>query len=64
MEVNNIRFSYHNKPFIDDLSVVFQENKITSIIGPNGSGKSTLLMLLSRIYKSNEGVIKLNGKNI
>ncbi len=46
MEVNNIRFSYHNKPFIDDLSVVFQENKITSIIGPNGSGKSTLLMLL------------------
>lgn len=64
MEVNNIRFSYHNKPFIGDLSVVFQENKITSIIGPNGSGKSTLLMLLSRIYKSNEGVIKLNGKNI
>lgn len=64
MEVNKIRFSYHDETFIDNLSVVFQENKITSIIGPNGSGKSTLLMLLSRIHKSNGGVIKLDGKNI
>lgn len=64
MEVNKIRFSYHDKAFIDNLSIIFQEHKITSIIGPNGSGKSTLLMLLSRIYKSSDGVINLDGKNI
>ena len=46
MEVKKIKFSYQDKPFIEELSVKFKKNKITSIIGPNGSGKSTLLMLL------------------
>ena len=64
MEVKNIKFSYQNEPFIENLSVKFPKNKITSIIGPNGSGKSTLLMLLSRIYKTKEGTIILDDKNI
>ena len=40
MEVKKIKFSYQDKPFIEELSVKFKKNKITSIIGPNGSGKS------------------------
>ncbi|MFQ6792616.1 MAG: ABC transporter ATP-binding protein [Thomasclavelia sp.] len=64
MEVKQIKFSYQNKPLIDNLSISFKQNKITSIIGPNGSGKSTLLMLLSRIYKISAGDIYLDGKNI
>ena len=54
MEVKKIKFSYQDKPFIEELSVKFKKNKITSIIGPNGSGKSTLLILLSRIYKAQD----------
>lgn len=64
MEVKNIKFSYQNNSFIEDLSVSFPKNKITSIIGPNGSGKSTLLMLLSRIYKVKNGAVFLDNKNI
>lgn len=64
IEVKNIKFNYHDKSFIENLSVSFKSNKITSIIGPNGSGKSTLLMLLSRIYKVKDGKIILNNKNI
>ena len=64
MEVKNIKFSYQNNAFIEDLSISFPKNKITSIIGPNGSGKSTLLMLLSRIYKVKSGTILLDNKNI
>lgn len=64
MEVKNIKFGYQSKPLINDLSISFKKNKITSIIGPNGSGKSTLLMLLSRIYKASEGKIILEGKDI
>ena len=64
MEVKKIKFSYQDKPFIEELSVKFKKNKITSIIGPNGSGKSTLLMLLSRIYKAKDGTITLNDKNV
>lgn len=64
MEVKNIKFSLQNNAFIEDLSISFPKNKITSIIGPNGSGKSTLLMLLSRIYKVKSGTILLDNKNI
>ena len=64
IEVKNIEFSYQQKSFIEDLSVVFKKEKITSIIGPNGSGKSTLLMLLSRIYKIKSGTISLDNQNI
>ena len=52
------------RQIIEELSVKFKKNKITSIIGPNGSGKSTLLMLLSRIYKAKDGTITLNDKNV
>ena len=34
------------------------------IQGKTGSGKSTLLMLLSRIYKIQQGSIELDNKNI
>ena len=47
-----------------DINIQFKDQKITTIIGPNGSGKSTLLMLLSRIYKIQQGSIELDNKNI
>ncbi len=64
MEVRNISFSYGDKKFIENLSVTFKKNKITSIIGPNGSGKSTLLLLVSRILKTNKGSIIIDGKDV
>lgn len=64
IEIRNISFTYQNKPFIEELSVKFKKNKITSIIGPNGSGKSTLLLLMSRIYRLDKGNIIINDKDI
>jgi len=64
MKVKNVDFGYQDDLFIKDLSISFKKNKITSIIGPNGSGKSTLLMLLGRIYKTNDGFITLDDKDI
>ena len=47
IKVEGINFSYNkNEEFINDLSVEFENGKITTILGPNGSGKSTLLSLL------------------
>ena len=64
MKVKNLSFSYHQNPFIENLNIEFKENQITTIIGSNGSGKSTLLMLLSRIYKPQEGNIEIDEQNI
>mgnify|MGYP002712697783 FL=1 len=57
-------FRSNQKSFIKDLNIEFKENQITTIIGSNGSGKSTLLMLLSRIYKPQEGNIEIDEQNI
>ena len=64
MKVKNLSFSYNQKSFIKDLNIEFKENQITTIIGSNGSGKSTLLMLLSRIYKPQQGNIEIDEQNI
>ena len=64
MKVKNLSFSYNQKSFIKNLNIEFKENEITTIIGSNGSGKSTLLMLLSRIYKPQQGNIEIDQQNI
>ena len=64
MKVNHLSFSYNHQSYMKDINIQFKDQKITTIIGPNGSGKSTLLMLLSRIYKIQQGSIELDNKNI
>lgn len=41
-----------------------QPGKITALIGPNGSGKTTLLNMISGFYRTDEGTITLDGKEI
>ena len=65
LKVEGIKFSYNkNEEFINDLSVEFENGKITTILGPNGSGKSTLLSLLCGLNKAKSGSIFIEGKDI
>lgn len=64
IELNNVSFQYTKQAFMENLSLSFEEGKITSIIGPNGSGKSTLLMLMARILQPQEGKISMCNKEI
>ena len=65
IKVEGINFSYNkNEEFINDLSVEFENGKITTILGPNGSGKSTLLSLLCGLNKAKSGSIFIYGKDI
>ena len=52
------------KKIIDNLSIVFDENKTYAITGPNGSGKSTLAKLIMGMAKPTSGKIIFNGKDI
>ncbi|MGC9796598.1 ABC transporter ATP-binding protein [Fervidobacterium riparium] len=62
--VESLSFSYSEKPLLKDLSVLFHEGKITSILGPNGSGKSTLLHILGKYLSPKDGTVYLNGKEL
>lgn len=60
----NLSFSYGKKPVLKNLSFDLKKGKITTLIGANGCGKSTLFNLMTKNLKPDEGVIKLQGKDI
>ena len=67
IELKNICYDAkdgNSKEILKDISLTFNENKITVITGPNGSGKSTLAKILMGILKPSSGEIWYNGKNI
>ena len=64
MEIKHLFFSYGKNQVIKDLSIEFEERKITTLLGSNGCGKSTLFNLCTRNLKAKMGMISLNGKNI
>ncbi len=69
IELKGVSFLYgKGTPFekwaLKDVSVAFEEGKITGLIGHTGSGKSTLVNLLNGLYKPNGGEVLIDGKNI
>ncbi len=58
-------FSYLGKTNnLTDISFSLKKGETLGIIGATGSGKSTVLRLLMRFYDANEGIIRINGKDI
>ena len=47
IELNNITVSYGDLKVIDDISLTFEDNKVTCIIGRSGAGKTTLLNVIA-----------------
>jgi len=63
-ELLNINHFYNGQQAIKNISIGFEEKKITAIIGRSGSGKSTLLQLVNGLLKPSGGTIKVFGEAI
>lgn len=64
LEVNNLSISFGGLRAVDDFNVTIYEGELYGLIGPNGAGKTTAFNLLTGVYKPNEGIIRLDGKDI
>ena len=64
ISLKNINFKFLNsdKNTLDNLSILFANNKSYGIFGNSGSGKTTLLNVLSGILDPNSGNILINDK--
>ena len=61
----NVSFSYLGKSNnVNNISFSLKRGESLGIIGATGSGKSTILRLLMRFYDVNEGVIRINGRDV
>lgn len=64
LEVQNLGISFGGLRAVDDFSLSIKKGQLYGLIGPNGAGKTTVFNLLTGVYKPNEGIIKLDGKDI
>ena len=64
IEVKNLTKKYKKLTAVDDLSFEVYEGEILGLLGPNGSGKSTTINCLLSLLKTDNGKIKILGKNM
>ena len=59
LEAKNVHYRMHEKPLIQDFSLVMHRGEKLGIIGPNGCGKTTLVRLLLGDLVPDSGQIRL-----
>ncbi|HEX3743554.1 MAG TPA: ABC transporter ATP-binding protein [Bryobacteraceae bacterium] len=64
IECLSISFRYDGDPVFHDLSFRVTAGSICAIVGPSGAGKSTLADLLVRLYDPEQGIIRLDGRDL
>lgn len=64
LQVQNISFSYKDKPTLKLISISLEKGKTLAIIGESGCGKSTLLKLIYGLYDLNDGQIFWNENEV
>ena len=64
LEVQKLSISFGGLRAVDDFNLHIEKGQLYGLIGPNGAGKTTVFNLLTGVYKPNEGIIRLDGKDI
>ncbi|WP_088833107.1 metal ABC transporter ATP-binding protein [Paenibacillus tyrfis] len=62
--IDDIFFSYENKPVISGLNFSILERDFIGLVGSNGAGKTTLLKMIVGLLKPVRGEIRLFGQPI
>lgn len=64
IELNNISLSFDDNKILDDITLTIPDGRAFGLLGSNGAGKSTILRLLSGIYRTQGGSVKIDGEDV
>ena len=62
--LEDVSYSYGERPALVDLSFSIPVGKITALVGPSGGGKSTVISLLLGFDRPREGSIRFDGVDL
>jgi ATP-binding cassette, subfamily B, multidrug efflux pump len=61
----DVTFSYvEGTPIIKKMTLEAKPGEIVALVGPTGAGKTTIVNLLTRFYDTDDGSIRIDGKDI
>jgi branched-chain amino acid transport system ATP-binding protein len=64
LDVRDVSKTFGGIRAVTNASLTVSAGEIHALIGPNGAGKTTLFNLVSGLYPTDSGTIKLNGREI
>jgi ABC-2 type transport system ATP-binding protein len=59
--VQGLRYAFGRKPVLDRIEFQVRTGECMMLLGPNGAGKTTLFALITRLYDSARGNIRIAG---
>lgn len=63
LSVARLSFSYGTRKVLDEVSFRIEAGQFTALLGPNGAGKTTLFSLITRLFDSGDGSIRIMGRD-
>ncbi|MBX6320747.1 MAG: ATP-binding cassette domain-containing protein [Rhodospirillaceae bacterium] len=64
LEVAGVSHSFGRTKALDDVSFTIMPGSFTVLLGPNGAGKTTLFSLVTRLYNTRTGSIRVYGYEV
>jgi monosaccharide-transporting ATPase len=64
LEVQGLSKSFVGIPALSNVDITLYAGEVHALLGENGAGKSTLIKLITGVYQSDAGTIRLNGNVI
>lgn len=61
LHISGLSYAYGARRVLEDLSFDVPKGRFAALLGPNGAGKSTLFSLLTRLFVTQRGTIRLAG---
>jgi ABC-2 type transport system ATP-binding protein len=64
LSVDHLSYRYGPNVALDDVSFAVAPGQFAALLGPNGAGKSTLFSLLTRLFTTASGTIRIAGQDM